>query len=432
MHPSTRALLAFVSLVIVASRANAHLPPPSGDPMRMPAAWLQPPAQRPAEGFDAEKGVKAVYFDGPAYKGKPTRVFAWIGLPEKVEPGKKVPGIVLVHGGGGTAFAEWVRLWTSRGYAAIAMDNCGQVPKGSYGKWERNPDGGPPGWGDFEHMDEPREEQWPYHAVADVILAHSLLRSMPQVDPDRIGITGISWGGYLTCIVAGLDERLKFAVPVYGCGFLGEDSVWKPELERMGERGQKWLAMWDPKHYLNNVKIPTLWMTGTNDFAYPLDSLRRSYLSTRSEAGFSLCVRLRMPHGHGGAGENPKEILAFADSIVRQGRPLPEIGKRGGGDGKVWLVVDEKTPVVSAELLYTTDGEGPWQKREWKSAPATVVKPTTRVEADLPPGTRAYFINVTDDRGLMVSDMHEERAPAAAGAAPARSDTGNGPGKVRP
>ena len=38
--------------------------------------------------------------------------------------------MVLVHGGGGTAFAEWVKAWTSRGYAAIAMDTCGQIPKG--------------------------------------------------------------------------------------------------------------------------------------------------------------------------------------------------------------------------------------------------------------------------------------------------------------
>src|SRR4051794_2950330 len=103
MHPPTRAVVVFIVLVTLAPRANAEQPPPSGDPMRVPAAWLQPPAHRPAGGFDSEKGVKAVFFAGPEYKGKPTRVFAWIGLPEKSNPPKKVPGIVLVHGGGGTA-----------------------------------------------------------------------------------------------------------------------------------------------------------------------------------------------------------------------------------------------------------------------------------------------------------------------------------------
>ena len=48
----------------------------------------------------------------------------------------------------------------------------------------------------------------------DVILAHSLLRSWPRVDPERIGLTGISWGGYLTCIATGVDNRFKFAIPV--------------------------------------------------------------------------------------------------------------------------------------------------------------------------------------------------------------------------
>ena len=70
--------------------------------------------------------VKALFFDGLPWKGKPTRVFAYYGIPSN-EGGGKVPAIVLVHGGGGTAFARWVKLWNDRGYAAIAMDTCGAV-----------------------------------------------------------------------------------------------------------------------------------------------------------------------------------------------------------------------------------------------------------------------------------------------------------------
>ena len=43
----------------------------------------------------------------------------------------------------------------------------------------------------------------------------------------------ISWGGYLTCIVAGLDNRFKAAVPVYGYGFLHENSVWLNQFAKM-------------------------------------------------------------------------------------------------------------------------------------------------------------------------------------------------------
>ena len=89
------------------------------------------------------------------------------------------------------------------------------------------------GWdASFGQIDAPLEDQWPYHAVSAVVLAHSLLRSYPEVDASRIGVTGISWGGYLTCIVAGIDDRLKCAVPVYGCGFLGDNSAWVDRLAK--------------------------------------------------------------------------------------------------------------------------------------------------------------------------------------------------------
>lgn len=70
-----------------------------------------------------------------------------------VKPGEKVPGMVLVHGGGGTAFEDWVQLWVQRGYAAIAMDTCGQVPVGSNAHWVHDDQGGPPGWGGMDQID---------------------------------------------------------------------------------------------------------------------------------------------------------------------------------------------------------------------------------------------------------------------------------------
>ena len=61
-----------------------------------------------------------------------------------------------------------------------------------------------------------------YHAVADTVLANSLLRSLPGVDADKVGIMGISWGGVITSTVIGIDDRFAFAIPTYGCGDLSE------------------------------------------------------------------------------------------------------------------------------------------------------------------------------------------------------------------
>ena len=361
----------------------------------------QAPKVYPAEGFKSE-GCKAIYYEGRPFEERPTRVFAWVGLP-KMEPGKKVPGIVLVHGGGGTAFDTWVKLWTSRGYAAIAMDTCGCVPKGVYGAWERAEMGGPPGWGGFGQIDDPREDQWTYHAVADAILANSLLRSMPEVDPNRIGLTGISWGGYLTCIIAGADNRFRFAAPVYGCGYT-LDMTFAPSVLALGkERGDRWMRWWDPSSYLGNAKMPMLWVTGSNDFAYTFNALQKSY---RLPTGpWTLAIRLRMPHGHGPAGEGPEEIHAFADSILMGGEPLVKITGQGRDGNNVWATFTGKTPLAKAELNVTKD-RGNWPDRKWDALPATIEG--GKVTGVLPEGTTTWYLNLFDTRDLVVSTEHEE------------------------
>ena len=48
-------------------------------------------------------GVTAIEFTGADYKGESTKVFAYVGMPD-VPSNEKVPAVVLVHGGGGTAF----------------------------------------------------------------------------------------------------------------------------------------------------------------------------------------------------------------------------------------------------------------------------------------------------------------------------------------
>jgi len=346
--------------------------------------------------------IKAIFFVGPAFHGKPTRVFAWLGMP-KVKPGEKVPAMVLIHGGGRTAFEEWVRLWVGRGYAAIAMDTCGQVPVGNYGQYVRDEQGGPPGWGGFGQMSEPREDHWTYHAVADVLLAHSLIRSLPEVDPERTGVTGISWGGYLTCIVAGVDRRFKLAVPVYGCGFY-RDTVFEGEFKKISQADAKlWMALWDPSVYLPDAKMPFLWVTGSNDFAYTMNALRMSCRLPKGPR--SLCIRLRMPHAHGGAGENPEEIRAFADSILKGGVDLPVITGSGREGTNAWATYTAKIPVAKAELNYTKDS-GRWQDRNWEAIAAKLTD--GRVAAGVPEGTRVYYFNLFDERDCVASTEHEE------------------------
>ena len=407
MKRSTASVAAWAIAFVLASAEAGLADAPAGSiPWNM-AELSKAPKTHPAEGFEGGKGVRGLFFEGPALAGKPTRVFAWLGIPE-VKSGRKVPGMVLVHGGGGTAFARWVRLWVARGYAAIAMDTSGRVPgtKGTkYPKTASHDHAGPGGWGGFGDVDKPAKDQWTYHAVSAVILAHSLLRSRGEVDTGRIGITGISWGGWLTSIVMSVDQRFRFAVPVYGCGFLQRDSFLVGNFKRLGpEKARRWQQFWEPSNYLPAARHLILWLNGTNDFAYPLSCLQKSYRATPSRE--RLCIRIRMPHGHE-PGWAPKEIAAFADSIVRKGVPLPEITAQGCTGGRAWVAFRSRTKIKHAELCYTKE-TGHWQKRTWESLPAEIDAAAGKASAALPEGAGVYFINVTDERGMVASGEHAE------------------------
>ena len=370
-------------------------------------ALSKPPAVFPADDISAE-GVKAFYYEGAKYQGKPTRVFAYYGVPAGGNDGKKHPAMVLIHGGGGSAFDRWVKLWNSRGYAAIAMDVCGCVPVGTYSKWQRHEHGGPPGWdASFGQLDTPVEEQWTFHAVSAVALAHSLIRSYPEVDADRIGVTGISWGGYLTSVVAGVDSRFKLAVPVYGCGFLGESSAWLPAFEKLGkEKADLWVRQWDPSSYLGEARMPILWVNGTNDFAYPMDSWLKSYRLPKGDR--TLCLRIRMPHGHGAAGENPEEIHVFANQILRQGKPLAAITDQGQSAEQAWATFQSEVSITKVEFAFTRD-IGKWQDRKWEALPAEIDSKGDRVTAKIPADAKVFFLNLFDERNCVVSTQHVER-----------------------
>jgi len=350
--------------------------------------------------LDRERPVRSLYYEGQRYRDKPTHVFAYYASPATLSPAaandEGFPGVVLVHGGGGTAFQEWAELWAKRGYAAIAMDLAGCGPER-----KRLAEGGP-GQSDeekFGAIDQPVQNQWTYHAVANVILAHSLLRSFEEVDSRRTAVTGISWGGYLTCIVAGLDNRFQAAVPVYGCGFLQENSVWLSQFEKMTpEQRDKWVRLWDPSRYVSSAAMPVFFINGTNDFAYPLDSYAKTYRLVKSRRNWRITVN--MPHSHPD-GWAPPEIGLFVDECLKGAGPLPVISFPSAGDDRIRARVKAKTRLVSAALHYTTE-TGPINKRQWQTIPGAFDGASVVTEA-APKDAAVWFLTVTDERGAVVS-----------------------------
>ncbi len=375
----------------------------------------------PAMHWLAQTGpVHSLLYAGEKFKGTNTEVFAFYASPitlGEAKPGAKFPGVVLIHGGGGTAFAEWVHLWAKRGYAAIAMDLSGSQPidprydaKGIPVPGQANtpqtrkrlPNGGP-NHGHPEKFDSIGGEvsdDWPFHAAASVIRAHSLLRSFPEVIADRTAVTGISWGGYTTCLVASLDDRFKAAVPVYGCGFLHEgESVQKPSIDKLGDRRDAWVKAYDPSSLLPRCRVPILWVNGTCDVHYPLDSYQKSF-DVVPGGKKQMRIEVNMRHGHP-SGWAPQEIGLFIDSFCRAGKPLAVPGKITTDGDKVRLSFTSAVPIKSAALHYTTD-TGLRSKRVWKTLPAEVgngVITAPKPSAEM----NTWLIALTDERGAMVT-----------------------------
>jgi len=369
--------------------------------------------------LDQKAPVQSLLYAGEEFSGHPTEVFAFYASPitlGEAKAGAKFPGVVLIHGGGGTAFAEWAYLWAKRGYAAIAMDLSGSRPPepiydektGLLAKKQtdtnlrtRLPNGGP-FHGSVEKFDSiggTTSDDWPFHAAASVIRAHSLLRSFPEVEAEHTAVTGISWGGYTTCLVASLDDRFKAAVPVYGCGFLFEgESVQKPSIDKLGDRREAWIKAYDPSSLLSRCHVPIFFVNGTNDVHYVLDSYMKSYNAVPGEK--QIRIQINMPHGHQ-PGWAPQEIGLFIDSKCRGGQPLIVPGKPVREGASVRVPFTGKAKVTSAELSYTSDS-GIRSKRTWKSLPAKVGK--DEVIAPAPPAeANTWFITLTDERKASVT-----------------------------
>lgn len=344
--------------------------------------------------------VQELYYEGEPLNGKSTRIFAYLGRPTSSVSAKS-PAMVLVHGGGGKAFKDWAEHWAKRGYVALAMDLAGNGPGG------RLPDGGPDQADTvkFRNFTEAEaRDMWTYHAVAAVVRGHSLLRSLLDVDQDRIGITGISWGGYLTCIVAGIDPRFKVAVPVYGCGFLGENSVWRDKsLAAMNSEARElWSRLFDPSRYVGGVHYPILFVNGTADFAYPLDSYRKTYRLV-PERWRHVSVSVNRPHGH--IWTFP-EVDAFVGSVLRKEPPLVHVGAPSMDAGRITVQMDRATGFKETSLCYTTNS-GPWQQRKWQTVAARIEG--GRLIGDLPSARPLVaFLAIDDQAGCHVSSEHIE------------------------
>ena len=380
---------------------------------------------------DKYKHIQAISFDGLDMNGKKTRIFAYVGLPEGASAENPVPAMVLVHGGGGHAYMEWVRLWNERGYAAIAMENVGHFPV-------------TPGAGvtdsnavtarEFPQyildvIDEENytiapdramkssyaevDEHWQYHGLSAVILSHNVLRQNAAIDSTRIGTIGVSWGGTMVSQVIGYDTRFAFAIPVYGTAYLSEPAKTFAHTEYVYD-------LWAAERNLDNFKNPIMWYAWADDNNFGMDSYTKSFLHSRkNNSKTTLVVLADWRHSHHNTWEQ-EHGYAFADSICfpNASSYATFIGDPSGQDATSQVLLPEGATNVSVRYHYLTEPiayadfnkyfESTWLTETWKTDRKTLtIDPETgKITGTIPANVRHYYISVlytVDGRTLEVS-----------------------------
>lgn len=186
-------------------------------------------------------------------------VTGWVIPPVGYQAGKRYPGILNIHGGPhaafGPTFFHEMQVWANAGYFVFYCN-----PHGSDGRGNAFGDmRGIYGTIDYEDI---------------MAFTDAVLNSWPDIDPDRLGVTGGSYGGYMTNWIIGHTDRFKCAVSqrsisdwaisewVSDCGF-------QRNAAKMGasalEDFEK--VLWhSPIKYAANVKTPTLFLHSYEDY----------------------------------------------------------------------------------------------------------------------------------------------------------------------
>ena len=318
--------------------------------------WTAPEYKRDEQNDRTDKKIKgeirAIYYRSD-YNDEESYAFAFLGIPEGASEQNKAPAVLLVHGGGGTAYWQWVCEWVNRGYVALAMDLEGHVPLPSgtsdnmpadlYVKSEYTA----PHNQNYGDASKPIEQTWMYYATSTAIRGNSLLHSLPYVNKYKVGVCGVSWGGVITSIISGYDDRFAFSVPIYCSLNLAESGscnlggYYKNHAEAQ---------VWDNDEGLSRVNTPLLLLAMNNDPNALVDSLSYTVESCRN-AQISLVRGWAHSHSHAFARQEP---YAFADSVVKGGAGLIKIsGKPKGEKGSVTLSVPSGVNLKAAYIAVT-------------------------------------------------------------------------------
>jgi len=191
-------------------------------------------------------------------------VQGWLTYPRDFDPAKKYPLVVRVHGGPSWAV---VPDWPTRWSYAMALPAAGYFvlqpnPRGSYGQGEK--------------FTAANVKDFGYGDFLDIMAGVDEAIAAAPIDPERLGLTGWSYGGYMA--MWGVTQTNRFHAAMAGAGlsdwlsYYGENKIDQWMIPFFGA------SVYDdptvylksaPMSFIKNVKTPTLVVAGDSDGECP-------------------------------------------------------------------------------------------------------------------------------------------------------------------
>lgn len=249
-----------------------------------------------------------------------------------------------------------------------------------------------------------------------------LLHAQPDVIREKVGIVGISWGGYLTTMVSGLANSMVTAsYSVFGSGFYDATSVFVKELNKMlPEDRSLWLKYLDAGRRARSIHTPFFIAAATNDnWFYPMAVKNTlQYIAGPVNHVFSPNVshKINLPGGTENKradtpGWTEMEEFYFDYYLKGKGRAFPKIKtlqveKSNENKLLIRFKVESSNSIQLAQVSFSPVGEY-WTKRNWQTVAAkNVEKDWYIAEVDVKALKNVpieFFATVSDDRPVSVS-----------------------------
>ena len=192
------------------------------------------------------------------------KVQGWLLYPANYDPAKKYPLVVYVHGGPSAAVTP---RWPDVGYGGVPFSALGYFvfmpnPRGSFGQGEK--------------FTQANIKDFGYGDLRDTLAGMDLLEKRFPIDKSREGITGWSYGGFMTMFSVTQTTRFKAAVAGAGISdwksYYGQNSIDQWMIPFFGKSVYDDPAVYAKSsaiNYIKNAKTPTLLVVGDRDGECP-------------------------------------------------------------------------------------------------------------------------------------------------------------------